>query len=274
MAAESIATLDELLASSAESVGSYDVPRRRLSARHPHLMQLSVGAVSSAAGWDGSYHDTDGLPPVEARLINPKLEKIMTPVNDYGLIDLDKLINVVNDTIDPEYLWPAVTSCHHMYWPERKYQQLEQIDPSSQAVRFRELSANKVRVPRLFENWLHAITLPPPVPDPEVMHQVTEAWQVSKDFFTSVRETTRTKRLIDRERQIREFNTAQEEILTTGISRKLSGVAMHLEALEYIRPEFWPFEPTIPLQRAAGQVGKVLMNGWQRRTRAVRDRVS
>lgn len=210
-----------------------------------------------------------GLPPEEVRLLDPQKHRIPTPQDAQGFIDVPQLITDVNATIDPSYQWPAGLSRHHIYWEGRDYHEFDAEHPGSRAVRFRELKANKVRIPKQFENWLHVITEPPVMPEPEVMWQVSEAWLIANRLFKTVRETMQTIRIVDRARKSRDFSEPQEEIVERMLLHDLAGVARNVAELSQVPMEYWPFNPQDKAQFAAGQIGCVLIRGAQRRTRAV-----
>jgi hypothetical protein len=210
----------------------------------------------------------DGLPPVEARLIAAGAG-LATPVDERGLIVIDSLISLVNSKVSPEYKWPSNPSRHHLYWPRCDYQAVEAAHPDIPAVYFRELSAHKIRVPRYFENWLHAITAPPEVPDPDVIRHTVAAWTVASSFFSTARRMIRLDRQVERALQHRSFTPEQQAIIDQAVRRNTGGIALHLAALERVPPEYRPFAPDRGYEIAAGQIGDVLIHGWQRRTRAV-----
>lgn len=50
--------------------------------------------------------DTLYLPPRDLWLFDPETDgKIPTPLNEYGLVDADELIDTVKSTVDPSYKW-------------------------------------------------------------------------------------------------------------------------------------------------------------------------
>ncbi|CAN5675794.1 hypothetical protein BH23PAT2_BH23PAT2_07540 [soil metagenome] len=56
----------------------------------------------------GDIPGLPGLPPRDVWLINPEdpLQKVETPTDFRGLIDIPGLIESVKETINPEYSWP------------------------------------------------------------------------------------------------------------------------------------------------------------------------
>ncbi len=154
-------------------------------------------------GKEGAHtHNLDTLPPLDARLYNPSTQgRIPTPLDDLHLVDIPQLITDVKATVDPAYEWPQQISTHHFYWPVTWYSSdgiASRCNPST----FRNLPIHKGLVPRVFENWLHAVTLPPPLPDPEIMDYRVEAWTVARDLFKLARKTVHWERLARRRREL------------------------------------------------------------------------
>lgn len=129
----------------------------------------------------------ESLPPLERRLYDPRTDGlIQTPLDYRGLVDAEALVEVVRQTVDPDYDWPSSFSdIHHLQWPNRWYEndRNAQVNPSE----FRDLAISKVYVPRVFHNWVHKITEPPPMPKPEVMYYRTEAQRVALALFRTAR---------------------------------------------------------------------------------------
>lgn len=223
----------------------------------------------------------DGLLPAE--FIKPEFQtpeliakhRFATPLTEQGTVDVADLIRRVNATVEPEYSWPGRVDLHHLYWPCARYESAdkERGTDAPSTVAYRELAMNKIRVPRLFHTWLHTVTVPPPMPSVERMQESLEEWQVIRSFFERVQVTTQTVRRFDRERQRRQNITEQqEEILQRQLARKFGGLMMSLSALQSVPLEHWPFSSDLTMQRAAGQVGRLVRHGHLQRTRAVRTR--
>lgn len=153
------------------------------------------------------------MPPHELRLHNPKRDGLLpTPVDERGIVDVKKLITNVKATIEPEYRWKSLTNdVHHLQWPSNRYADAPDADLDPQE--FRNLAVSKLIVPRVFHNWTHHITEPPPVPSDEMMHYRIEAQRVAIELFQTIRSSrfdSRDKSLTDEEleqRLIRHFET-------------------------------------------------------------------
>jgi hypothetical protein len=133
------------------------------------------------------------MPPIEYRLFDTsKDEPIETPLDDKGLVDLDALITVVKETVEPSYKWISrLNDVHHLQWYKSLYHEHENPDL---AIEFRELATRKAYVPRVFHNWTHRITLPPPMPTEEVMRYSIDAQKVATSLVKTTSEAVRLSR--------------------------------------------------------------------------------
>lgn len=135
------------------------------------------------------------LPPPDAQLYNPLLEgKLETPLDERGLVDLNKLVDLVKETVDPEFQWASpYNDVHHLQWVGRYYDVAQAfIDIDTQ--QFRNLVNRKAYVPRIFHNWIHQITLPPPVPSEEVMRYSIDAQRVAMSLSRTASLATKLTR--------------------------------------------------------------------------------
>ena len=129
---------------------------------------------------------TDGLPPENVWLVDPRdpnFERLATPVDERGLIEISKLVEAVKTTIDQKYKWQGPNDVHHFYWPEHNYPHDDARSRNTSRQVFHNLPIHKGLVPRVFHNWLHSVTEPPEMPDREVMTYRVEAWDVAKYLF-------------------------------------------------------------------------------------------
>ncbi len=228
-----------------------------------------TAAVIDLARYRGDQPGESGLPPQEVWLIaDPEKTKIDTPLDDRGLVAIPELIQVVKDTIDPGYTWPMHLSVHHLYWQGWWYQS-GFAGPYANA--FRELPINKALVPRVFENWLHKVTIPPPVPDPEVMRYRVESWAVAKNLFKSVRQAVVwEKRARRRDAFIRANPSVLPEefegedligraVLEDTIRDNFRNIERNLELLYEIPPEFRLIEPDATQEDLTKGLGKIVV---------------
>lgn len=144
------------------------------------------------------------LPPPDARLLIPKHyeEKLPTPLDHHGFVDIDKTIELVLSTVDPSYVWPKEVSVHHFQWPEHNYPNILSVPKPHNPYLFRNLPIQKGLLLRCFENVLHDVTQSPPVPDNDEMANRVEAWAVVKDLFGSARQTVQWQKRQKRRREL------------------------------------------------------------------------
>ena len=221
-----------------------------------------------------------GLPPPEFRLPQFRTgdelaeNKLETPLNEWGLVDVDELVRRVKATMVPGYDWGGGNDRHHIGWAHAKYVKADEVAGDGLATTFRDLPINLIWVPRRFHNWIHAVTKEPPVPSRDVMADCVEEWAMMSGFFNSVKDAIATMRLYDRVRRARagtdrELTGAQVQLLVDDLMRRFGGVAMHVSALEEVSFDRWPISRDMRIRTAAGQIGDMAMRGWQRRTKDV-----
>lgn len=211
--------------------------------------------------------ETLWLPPPDAQLLNPKIDKIDTPVDDRGLIDIEQLITDVKRTIDPSYQWPIVTkSIHHIYWPMAQYPYDEDVIGNPGI--FRNLPIHKALLPRVFENWLHTITLPPPKPEPEVREYRIESWNVTKDLFKMARHTVEHQKRARRRRiDVRSGHVEPkfdddrigEEWIQDQFEKNFRRWEYQVDRLYKLPPEFRMINLDDSPQQVAKNLGKIVM---------------
>lgn len=221
-----------------------------------------------------------GLPPPQFRLPQFRTaaglaeNRVETPLDKWGLVDVDELVQRVNGTMVPGYRWSGPNDRHHLGWTHAKYIEADALAGDNLATSFRDLSINLIWVPREFHNWTHAVTKDPPVPSRDVMAEYIDEWAMLSGFFKSVKDAIATMRLYERVRQaragtVRELTDAQEQLLSNDLLRRFGGVAMHVNALDGVTLERWPLSRDMRIHTAAGQIGDIVMRGWRRRTRDV-----
>jgi len=152
-------------------------------------MKISHGLESSAA--------RDSLPPQSVRLYDPREKgRIETPTDERGLVDLDALVERVKMTVDPEYHWESsYNDTHHLQWHAAFYSHFQMSDGVDMQS-FRELTNRKAYLPRVFHNWIHAVTLPPPIPSNEVMQYSIDAQRVAISLAKTASLAVRLTRMI------------------------------------------------------------------------------
>lgn len=217
--------------------------------------------------------EIESLPPPDARLINPDRfpdHRIPTPVDDRGLIIVDQLITDVKETIDSLYEWPEGVSVHHFYWPAAWYSYDRSLSSNQNPATFRNLPVHKGLVLRTFENWLHKVTIPPEIPEPEIMAYRVDAWLVARDLFKMARKTVQWEKRARRRRMLiaknpniinEGFNGIDvigEEIMAEVLDKNFRGFEHQLQKQERIPEEFRLFDITGSPQQIATNLGKVM----------------
>lgn len=214
------------------------------------------------------------MPPRHFQLRDPtKWEDMILPeeyTDDRGLIVPSQLIELVKESVKPDYGWPRVFSTHHLYWPAAWYSFDDNPNPHYSSGAFRQLPIHKARLPRVFENWLHVITVPPPVPEPEVMQYRIDAWRVARDLFRTARETVRHERLAFRRRAYiaanpevlrEEFNGIDkigEEYIQDAFERNFRSWDKILERYEEIPEEYRLTPIDQPVESIATNLGELV----------------
>lgn len=135
-----------------------------------------------------AYGPSD-LPPSDAWLIDPEKEKLVTPTDDRGLILIDPLIVAVKATVDPTYTWPGETEIHHFYWEAHWYPHDPELPHEDDLAIFRNLAPHKGVMPKIFEAWLHRITIPAAIPNLEVRRNRVKSWGVARKLFLAAQES-------------------------------------------------------------------------------------
>ncbi len=195
---------------------------------------------------------TPAFPPPDAQLINPAHEKLITPVDDRGLVMVDQLIEDIKATVDPEFIWPSGKgkfNTHHYYWEKNRYPRIDEPDTLNPNA-FYNLPIHKGWVPIVFHNWLHRITEPPAVPSEEVMYLRTEGWNVASNLFRSVQRTIQIEPMTRRKKLLfdnPEIDSDEDEISLEYAQEKLeehfADVDQLMEESLRIPPEFRIVEP-------------------------------
>lgn len=137
------------------------------------------------------------LPPQEMWLHDPAKDGYLeTPTDQYGLVDLDKLVTLIKESVSTEFSWESpFNDVHHLQWYGRNYPVTTGENDSVNMNEFRELVSRKAFFPRVFHNRTHQITLPPPVPTVEVMKHSIDAQRVALLLFRTARLATKLTRM-------------------------------------------------------------------------------
>lgn len=175
------------------------------------------------------------LPPKEFWAFDPREkpeQKIYTPLNERGLVDVPNLIKAIRSTIDPEYIWFNATNDHHLFWEAEDYP-YSPGTPGNPGL-FRNLAINKLRAPLDFHGWLHEVTYEPPVPSPEVRAYRIEAWRVARSLFEKARDTTITTKRTRRRRARHKADPASLVTKTIFIAKNTWLASMKLTSADSV----------------------------------------
>ncbi len=201
------------------------------------------------------------LPPQEYILIG-KNEKLPTPLDELGLVDIAQLITDVKTTLAPEFILPTTyVDAHHFYWPKSFYPHSDSsVDPVNPAL-FRNQSVNRGLIPIVFHNWIHEVTLPPVIPSLEVMEYRTEAWQVAKLLFDSVKNVRKFERRYERLTSIpyeENLNDIDEDILLEILDNFLNTADSCVERMRKVPVEFRLIDPDEPIGDITLKLGELV----------------
>ena len=165
------------------------------------------------------------LPPREKRLWNIETEgKIETPLDNRGLVDLDLLVELGKQTVEPDYEWRSpFNDVHHLQWPGIAYKNESEI-----AREFRELVGRKAYIPRRFHNWLHHITELPPLPSEEAMVHSIEAEHIAKAIAATVQLAVKLTRM----------KTIPEAKLEIELEKRFEIYTLYVENARLVPTEF------------------------------------
>jgi hypothetical protein len=219
------------------------------------------------------------LPPLEYWLIDPD-EKLDTPVDSLGIVDPQATVALVRSCVDPRYRWSPRLGVHHFVWPESAFPHVR-VPGRPNPHAFQDLPPHKGLMFREFEDFLHEITTPAPLPEEEVMHYRIEAWKVASALFNKARDVVRWERRKRRrqryvasnpnllEEGFRELDPIGEEIMQEILEKDLRGVQIHLEQNSQLPPEFRFFDSEAPLVEIAGTIGRIAVPRSQKLYKAL-----
>ncbi|MCX6727324.1 MAG: hypothetical protein NTX11_00730 [Candidatus Saccharibacteria bacterium] len=219
------------------------------------------------------YHRMfSGLPPEEFRLID-KRDQIPTPLDSVGLVDVHQLILDVKATIDPAYVWPKeceqpkAFNDHHLYHPGADYPHGFKKRKSDTVIKFRNHNVNMVRMPIVFHNWLHRITIPPVIPSDESIHHRSQVWFTARDLYTCVRNDKINSR---RRNNLAKMCTSGAQLFCeetypyeqdpdyfADLDRRMEALDTYRERIRKIPSEFWLIDPELPTEELVRTVGKI-----------------
>ena len=191
---------------------------------------------------DASISLPSHLPPRDAWAVDPdKLRKFYAPVDDRGFVMLEETIETVKELFDPEYTWPvderfqqAKPDLHHFHWVARMYDP-SYHDGNRVPIQFRELPTVKGILPRQFHNVMHAVTLPPKMPEYEDMERHYNSYMLARQLFRTAQAAARTRHRFAESRIVGDSrDEIANEMLIQKFDRQFQG---YREAIERLMDE-------------------------------------
>ena len=117
-------------------------------------------------------------PPLEVRTYNPTTEgRLDTPLTTTGIVDRKALMHLVRSTVVSEYNWRSEvirkqTTNHHLQWPKAWYDSRD----------WRNHGSLRTNIAPIAHNWIHDITIPPPLPTKDVQHEYMQARRLADEI--------------------------------------------------------------------------------------------
>lgn len=221
--------------------------------------------------------ETGSLPPREYWLIDPKNEKIETPVDELGLVIPSELIIAVKGLVDPSYNWleDGKRNVHHFYWYDELYRNETPFDKPNKAY-FRNMPINKGSTPLVFHNFTHLVTHHPPVPSNDVIYETIESWRKHRDLFIAAQKTIHNQRLSSRRNKRVELSSCflkpefdgvdveGIESMQSRILRNFAGYEHHFREVQKVPREFRLVdldESESSIRTLATRLGRIVVPG-------------
>lgn len=154
------------------------------------------------------YSHPPHLPPHTVAPIlqfyDPDVRRVVTehqlpaPVDNRGVVDIFKTVQVALSLVDPAYRWPRdeykPNDIHHFVW-ERDAYHPRHFGGSQIPRDYRDkISFHKGYMPRQLHEFIHATIAPPPVPDFSVMESRLRDYESAVSLFQSARGAVTARR--------------------------------------------------------------------------------
>lgn len=130
------------------------------------------------------------LPPPEQSLLLRRdrkgviktVEKIPTPLDEYGIPDASEMLRIAMGTLSADYMPPGVSNVHHLVYPRHRYHHHPSGSPIPRL--YRESAHNMVRYQQQLHNYFHEIFEDPIEASMDVMYTCAkEQSEVDTLFF-------------------------------------------------------------------------------------------
>lgn len=216
-----------------------------------------------------SLYENLSLPQADPNIdYNDPANKIITPVDENGLIKIPDLLLAVRATLDPDYKITGTQDDHHYYYYDCWY---PYVSSGPNPYAFRNLPIHIGHMPRPFHQWIEKVTIPADVPSPAVMQIAVETFNIQKNMFRTERERIRWERRLRRREmtlaeQPADIHRAADDHDSAGIDyskwraeRYERGIRRRREHLESIPEGLQLADLSSPPSRIAAQLGAVVM---------------
>ena len=148
---------------------------------------LPPGTVLAKPYESPEFERIERLSPPPGVFIQSPHDKMVTPLDDRGLVDVGALLAEVSGYVDPDYVWRGRLDEHHLFWFENLYNLANLSNQNPDLSRkFRGMPLHKIKLPRELHDFIHNVTLPVEPPEQEVMEYRLESWEIATRLFNSV----------------------------------------------------------------------------------------
>ncbi len=98
-------------------------------------------------------------------------DKIDTPLDEFEVPDRVELMKRVMGSLSSRHIWTGDYDLHHVAWPRMNYAHYVDSEGERFGTRYRNAPSLRITMPRQLHEYVHAVTLVPKVPSPDVMRQ-------------------------------------------------------------------------------------------------------
>jgi len=149
----------------------------------PHLPPLAAAPILE-------HYD------VEKKRVD-RSHQVEAPVDDRGVVDIFKAVELALSLVDEEYVWPREEpkpDIHHFVW-ERDWYHPRHYGGSTVPRDYRDkISFHKGYLPRQLHEFIHATFIPPAMPDFSVMEARVRDYESAVSLFDSARGAVTARR--------------------------------------------------------------------------------